>query len=275
MDPTSRIDLLTIFFVRMALVVLSRFYVFFEQLYALKYRKPFFLNAIPFKKKLSPFQLRLLNEEFAFYRNLDKRDQDIFQHRLAHFIAEKQFIGRQGLQPNERMKTLIGATAVMLTFGFRKYSIGLIETIIIYPRQYHSKVNETYHKGEVNPNLKVIVFSWEDFEHGYHVGDDNLNVGIHEFGHAIHLNAFGNKDTSSVIFKQGFQDLITYLKLNASIRQSLIQSKYFRAYAYTNHYEFFAVLLESLIETPRAFKKQFPELYRLMQKTMNFYFAGY
>lgn len=163
----------------------------------------------------------------------------------------------------------------MLTFGFRNYLIEIIETIIIYPKAYYSKINETYHKGETNPKLKTIVFSWEDFKHGYHIGDDNLNLGIHEIGHAIHLNAFNKNDISSFIFNNGFKELTDYLQANEDVRQDLIDSKYFRAYAYTNHFEFFAVLLENFIETPIAFKSQFPELYKYMRQMLNFKVVEY
>ncbi len=46
--------------------------------------------------------------------------------------------------------------------------------------------------------------------------------------------------TLAVMLTFGFRDCLI----------DLIGSKYFRAYAYTNQYEFFAVLLENFIETP-------------------------
>ncbi|WP_299520002.1 zinc-dependent peptidase [Winogradskyella sp.] len=274
-DTALKKVFLIIFFVGMATIVMSRFYVFFEQLYASKYKKPFFLNLLIFKKELPKKQLIILEKEFSFYNKLNKKEKQIFRHRLAVFIKRKEFIGREGLVVADEMKTLISATAVMLTFGFRNYKIDLIDKVIIYPKAYYSKLNNTYHKGETNPQLKAIVFSWDNFEEGYHIGDDNLNLGIHEFGHAIHLNAFSSSDISSLIFKKGFQNLVDYLQNHQGVREDLIASKYFRAYAYTNQYEFFAVLLENFIETPYQFKASFPELYYYMQQMLNFKFAGY
>jgi len=275
MDPTLKLIFLTVFFIGMTLVILSRFYVFFEQRYALHFSKPFFRDFAFRRQGITKHQESILRQEFNFFNKLDQRNQVIFKHRLARFIQRKTFIGRDGIEVTEDMRTLISATAVMLTFGFRNYSLNLFDKIIIYPKSYFSKVNETYHKGETNPMLKTIVFSWEDFEQGYHIGDDNLNLGIHELGHAIHLNALHAGDVSSIIFNHGFNKLIDYLQNNSNVRQELIASKYFRAYAYTNHYEFFAVLLENFIETPLEFKLQFPELYHHMQAMLNFKFAGY
>ncbi|WP_426431362.1 zinc-dependent peptidase [Winogradskyella sp. HB-48] len=274
-NPTFRLVMLIIFFVGLAVVLLSKFYAFFESIYASKYKRPFFLNAIAFKKELRNRQFSILNKEFDFYKRLDENEKVIFRHRLATFINSKEFIGREGLKVDDEMRILISATAVMLTFGFRNYLIELIDKIIIYPKAYYSNLNETYHKGETNPQLKAIVFSWEDFKKGYHIGDDNLNLGIHEFGHAIHLNAFGKNDISSEIFKDGFNKLATYLQEHKMVRNNLTTSKYFRAYAYTNQFEFFAVLLENFIETPDEFRNKFPELYGYMKQMLNFNFAGY
>jgi Mlc titration factor MtfA (ptsG expression regulator) len=275
MNPTLKVVFLIIFFVGMAFVVLSRFYKYFEQVYALKYKRPFFVNFIIVPRKLTKTQLQIIEQEFTFYKKLNQKYKTQFIHRVARFINAKTFIGREDLEPTDEMKVLIASTAIMLTFGFKKYLIDLIDTIIIYPKIYYSNINETYHKGETNPKLKAIVFSWEDFKHGYKIGDDNLNLGIHEFGHAIHLNAFSNNDVSSLIFNQGFQKLTDYLQNNEAVRQDLIVSKYFRAYAYTDHFEFFAVLLENFIETPSEFKSQFPELYNYIKQMLNFNFAGY
>lgn len=274
-NPTFRLILLVIFFVVLAAMLLLRLYRVVESIYVDKYNKPLFLNAIIFKKELTNQQQSVLSNEFDFYNRLNKKEQDIFKHRLATFINKKEFIGREGLVVDEEMKTLISATAVMLTFGFRNYIIELIDKVIIYPTAYYSNLNETYHKGETNPQLKSIVFSWEDFKKGYHIGDDNLNLGIHEFGHAIHLNAFGKTDISSEIFRDGFNKLASYLQDHKMVRDNLITSRYFRAYAYTNQFEFFAVLLENFIETPKEFKGKFPELYDYMKQMLNFNFAGY
>lgn len=275
MNPTLKFILLVIFFVGMTLVVLSRFFFYFEQMYALKYHKPFFLNYGLFSKKVSNEQMRILEREFLFYQRLKEKEKQVFQHRVVSFINHKQFIGREGLVVSEEMKVLISATAIMLTFGFRKYKIDLIDKVIVYPKAYYSKTNEVFHKGETNPQLKAIVFSWEDFKHGYKIGDDNLNLGIHEFGHAIHLNAANNDDISSLIFNEGFDRLTSYLQNHEAVRQKLIASKYFRAYAYTNQFEFFAVILENFMETPLEFKNQFPKLYYYLKQMLNFNFAGY
>ncbi|NRD19387.1 zinc-dependent peptidase [Winogradskyella eckloniae] len=259
----------------LVLFIIYRLFKIIQFLYATKFSKPLFTHLYLKRNELTAAQRSILKKEYAFYNKLKDRHQLHFEHRVAVFINENEFVGKEELIVTDCMKVIIAATATMLTFGFKKHRLNIIDTVIIYPKVYFSSINGVYHKGETNPQMKAIVFSWEDFNHGYKIGDDNLNLGIHEFGHAIHLNAKTSKDISSHIFNTGFNALITYLQSNENVRKNLLASKYFRTYAFTNHFEFFAVLLENFIETPDEFKSQFPELYRYMREMLNFRFAGY
>ena len=193
---------------------------------------------------------------------------------MASFINDKDFIGR-GIQITEEMKILLASTAVMLTFGFRDFYIGLIQKIVVYPDKFYSKTNKNYHKGEFNPKLKTLVISWADFKTGYEKPKDNINLGIHEFVHAIHLNSLNERDISSTIFTDTFEELTELLAKNHLLRDELTQSHYLRNYAFTNQFEFLAVTIETFIESPQDFKLQFPEVYYKIRQMLNFDFAGY
>lgn len=275
MNPKLRLAFLIVFFIGMAIIILSRFYAYFEQEYASKNKKPFFLNFFISQNKLNERQIRILEKQFTFYQRLNDKEKTTFKHRVATFIKEKEFIGRQELVIDDEIKVLISATAIMLTFGFKDYLLNIINAVIVYPESFYSKTSDANHKGEMNPILGLIALSWKDFKHGFDISNDNLNLGVHEFGHAVHLNSFKNDDVSSMIFSDGFNHLKGYLKSNEPVRQELIASHYFRAYAYTNEFEFAAVLIECFIETPETFKKQFPKLYVLTKEMLNFNFAGY
>src|SRR5690606_23975114 len=127
--------------------------------------------------------------DFAFYNKLSKRHKKQFIHRMARFLSEKEIIGRDNIIITEKMKVLVAAIACMLSFGRRNYTYNLVNFILIYPDEFYSTINDAYHKGEFNPREKVIVFSWKDFENGYKIENDNLNIGIHEFTHAMQLEA--------------------------------------------------------------------------------------
>ena len=246
-----------------------------EMAYVIRRKKPYYIFIPFFLKKLDSKQKQILLKEFTFYKNLKPKHRVYFEHRVVSFIKDKKFVGRDGLLVTEEMRILISATAVMLTFGFRDYYIGLIDNIFIYPNEFYSTFNQNYHKGEFNPKLQTLVLSWSDFEKGFDSSNDNINLGIHEFAHAIHLNSFKERDVSSTLFVDSFKELMALLAANEPLRNSLIESRYFREYAYTNQYEFVAVIIETFMESPSEFRSQFPEVYNKTKQMLNFNFAGY
>ncbi|MDO6758578.1 zinc-dependent peptidase [Tamlana sp. 2_MG-2023] len=246
-----------------------------EMGYVLRYMKPWYTHFYVFRKTLNKNQKQVLKTSFPFYNKLDKKRQGYFEHRVACFIDDKNFIGRNGFVITDQVEVLISATAVMLTFGFRDFYIGIISKIIIYPEAYYSNINKAFHKGEFNPRLNTLVLCWKDFKKGIDIEDDNLNLGIHEFAHAIHINSIKERDISSTIFSDSFKELTELLQNEPVLRANLIESHYFRKYAFTNQFEFLAVILETFIETPSEFKSKFPEVYSKTKQMLNFNFAGY
>lgn len=255
------------------LVFLAYLFRLFENLYGSTFNKPLFRHYLVYKK-LSSSQLKALKKDFAFYGMLTKKQQNQFQHRISSFINEKEFIGRDGLQVTERMKVLISAIACMLSFGRKNYNYRLINYILVYPKEFYSKINDAYHKGEFNPKGKALVLSWKDFEHGYQITNDNRNLGIHEFMHAMQLEAKHGNDGDSNRFEKLFQKILKQLTKPA-LKDKLISTRYFRDYAFTNQYEFMAVIAEYFIESPKEFRSLFPELYGYTKTLLNFNFVNY
>lgn len=275
-EPPLAIAIFTVFLaIVIAIGILYFLFLFFEHTYGTFYFKPFIVHFHPLKRHLEPDQKKILEKEFSFYKSLSAKHKKVFEHRVFCFIKGKKFVARDEIVISNAVKVLISATAVMLTFGFRKYLINNIDTIIVYPDEYYSNLNDAYHKGEFNPRAEALVLSWKDFLEGYSDEDDNINLGIHEMMHAIHLNSIRQNDISAFIFKKKYEELTNYLSLNEFIRANLIDSEYFRAYAFTNQYEFLAVLVENFIETPNDFKRKFPTIYNKLKGMLNFCFPGY
>jgi len=240
-----------------------------EPIYAFFFRKPIYVHFYPFPRKLSLNQLQILSKEFEFYQKLSPKHKKYFEHRVATFIINYQFIGKEDLVVNDRMRVLISATAVMLTFGMRNYLFSVIDKIIIYPDIYYSSFSDDYHKGEFNPMMQAIVFSWNHFLEGYEISNDNLNLGLHEFGHVLHYQGLKNTDTSATIFSVTYDEIMEQVKYPPNLKK-LRDSNYFRIYAYTNEFEFIAVLLEHFFETPTQFQSEFPQLFEKVKVMINF-----
>lgn len=126
--------ILAIIFAVLFYIVLRYIFKLLELLYVIKHKKPLYTHSYLLKRKLKASQKAILKKDFSFYNKLSKPYKSYFEHRLASFVEDKDFIGRQGVKVSEEMKVLISATAVMLTFGFRDFYIGLISKIVIYPK---------------------------------------------------------------------------------------------------------------------------------------------
>ncbi|MCR9182776.1 MAG: zinc-dependent peptidase [Flavobacteriaceae bacterium] len=245
----------------------------FEHHYNLYFDKPLYRNFVVYRN-LKQEQKNVLRNQFSFYNKLSSKHKRQFEHRVATFANKKQFIGRDGFNVNDTQKILISAVGCMLSFGRKNYNYRLIEAVLVYPKEFYSKANDAYHKGEFNPKHRVLALSWEDFERGYEITNDNLNLGIHEFMHAMQLEAMTGKDPDSARFMKHFKNILKRLT-NQELKDKLDNTRFFRAYAFTNQYEFMAVLAEYFFESPSELKQHFPELYNYKKKMLNFNFGGY
>lgn len=242
-----------------------------EPTFMLLFNRPVYVHFYPFKKQLGPMHQRLLESNSRFYRRLSPVRQGYFRHRVASFIRNYTFAGRDGLQVTDEMKVKIAATAVMLTFGMRKYLPTIVSVIVVYPDVFASANGESHHKGEFNPLAGAVVFSWKHFMEGWEYDNDNLNLGLHEFAHVLHFDSVRKRrpGSSAVIYSDMFNKIMQYLA-KPEHRKRLAGAGYFREYAYTNQYEFIAVLLEHFFETPTEFRQKFPELYTMVKKMINY-----
>jgi Mlc titration factor MtfA (ptsG expression regulator) len=230
--------------------------------------RPLYVHLYLMPKKISENEQFILRQKFDFYNKLTSKQKKYFHHRIAIFQSKYQFIGRGDFQMNKEVQLLISATYVMLTFGMRKYIVTIFDKIIVYPEEYLSTHTDQYHKGEFNPRMKAVAFSWKHFEEGYQVNNDNLNLGIHEFSHVIHHHSLRSNDGSAQSFKKHYENIIKEVN-HPPNRDRLINSNYFRIYAYTNHFEFISVIIEHYFETPEIFEKEFPELFTNVSKMLN------
>lgn len=241
-------------------------------------KKPLFTHFYLWLKSLNEKEQAVLKKQFPFYNKLNGKHQKYFQHRVCRFIENVDFMGGEGLEINEEKRILIAATATMLTFGYRNYNIHQLDKVILYSDEYYSNLNETFHKGEFNPSYRAIVFSWKDFKHGYEIEEDNLNLGIHEFVHAMHISYLKSRnrnDVSAHLFINGLEKIKALLETDEYYKNKMKTAGYFRDYAFTNQFELIAVLIENFMETPSIFKVEFPEIYIEIRQMLNFDFAGY
>lgn len=276
MEKPPEIPEFLTYFLAFALILIIGFFSLktLEFLYVMVFKKPLYVHFYFKTHRLSKKETTFLVENFPFYNKLSKKQQRFFQHRLVEFIEDKDFEGRDEMKITREVKLLISATAVMLTFGMRNFYLGILQKVIVYPGAFYSNTSGREHKGEFNPLMKVLVLSWEDFQQGFADEKDNLNLGIHEFTHVLQMNSKKFRSVGASIFLDANRKLEDLLK-EKEMRQKLLDSYYFRNYAYTNQFEFLAVLVEYFIESPHEFRDKFPKFYFKIREMLNFNFAGY
>lgn len=181
-------------------------------------------------------------------------------------MTSKKFIPRNIGNVSWEMKVLISASAVQLTFGFPKVKLSHFQNILIYPDSYYSVINQTYHRGEVNPRLKAIVLSWKSFVEGY-LSPDGRNLGLHEMAHALRIeNAIRNEEYQFLDPK-----LLADWELRATHTMEEITNgseTFFRSYGATDREEFFAVAVENFFERPVAFFEKHPLTYKTLARLL-------
>ena len=249
-------------------LVINFLFALFDELHIAIFHRPIYVHFYPKFSKISSEQEKILLERFEFYTKLSDKRKKYFNHRMSLFLKKYDFIPRENVVITEEIQVTIAATYVMLTFGMRHYLLKAFDKIIIYPEEYYSTFSEQYHKGEFNPRMKAVVFSWKHFCEGYEVNNDNLNLGIHEFTHVVHHHSLANQDGSSLNFMRQYNRILKIINHPVS-RQKLIDSEYFRCYAFTNNFEFVSVAIEHYFETPNQFKQEFPVLFKHVSRMLN------
>jgi hypothetical protein len=213
-------------------------------------------------KRLPRLQKDILYK-YPFFKTLDLKDQRQFEHRVKSFISDKDFKHRHKNKVTDEQKVLIAAVACRLSFGRRSYLFPLLSTILIFDEAFESPTNNNKHKGEYNPRAKVLALSWQDFIQGMDDVSDNIHLGLHEFTHVMHFESEKYTDVDAIRYLKYHKKILREL-MKPETREQVDSTGFFRDYAFTNQYEFMAVLTEYYFESNALFKKEFPAMYSHM-----------
>lgn len=230
-----------------------------------------FLN--PFNKipPLTETEKNLIREYLPFYTTLNDRFRKKFEKRVIRFRHRKKILFHEDVKEVARIKLMLSATSAMLTLGMADFLILSIHKIIVYPSQYYSPITKQQHYGEYNPGFKTVIFSEEQLLSGFRIPNDNINLAVHEFAHALSFNVSNKLNIRSFLFLFGMRKMSAMLG-DITFVEKWKRNGYFRDYGRTNVHEFFAVAVESYVETPNEFKAHFPKLFQIVQFMLNLRF---
>jgi Mlc titration factor MtfA (ptsG expression regulator) len=204
---------------------------------------------------------RKINQRNSFYTSLNQKQRREFIWRIFYFLNTTEFVIKFPGDA-EKIKMTISYVAAQISYALPIESFDLYHKVIVYEDDYYSQINQTYHKGEVNPGVGIMVFSWNAIQFGLSENNNGVNLLLHEFAHALRLE---HKLMSYNIFDEEHFDQLDRM-LRTEFENLLDNdSTLFRNYAKTNIEEFFAVASETFFERPVTLKAQMPAFYQAFQ----------
>jgi Mlc titration factor MtfA (ptsG expression regulator) len=185
------------------------------------------------------------------------------------FLAEKQFVGADGLDVTDRMRVSIAAQACLpvLELGLDWYAG--FSGVVVYPGDFRvrrSEVDEAgvVHEwddelaGEAMPGGPVVL-SWDATAH-----DPQINVVIHEFAHKLDmlngaadgvppLHVGMDRGRWVAVFDEAYQGFCDALERG--------KDTWLDPYAAEHESEFFAVFSEAFFREPAEARRRYPGAY--------------
>lgn len=197
------------------------------------------------------------NRYFAYYRSLQAYYKKRFVNRCLIFLNQKYIDGINDFEPDNRIKALIAASAVQLTLGLECWEMDYFDLIIVHPQDYKGNTGLKF-SGETNL-AGYVKLSWKTFLRGYTFNSDNINLGLHEFSHALHFS--GLKGGEQDYFLDNYFNNWLSSAYEAFNDLKLGRLSIFRPYGGTNINEFISVCFEHFFESPQQIKETYPLLY--------------
>lgn len=231
----------------------------------------------PFKKEWR----KIIQRRLPYFRQMPADLQLQLKDHIQVFLAEKEFIGCNGVTITDEIKITIAAQACLLLLNRKTDYYPKLTTILVYPtafvKQQQQQNSDGLHfsqqvalAGE-SWDIGKIVLSWEDTVHGALDISDGHNVVIHEFAHQLDQEN-GKANGAPILGKnQNYQDWSSTFEREFSKLQQQASNNtpsLFDHYGATNPAEFFAVTTEVFFERSKQFNKEFPALY---QQLSNYY----
>ena len=210
------------------------------------------------------------------------------------FLAEKAFIGCDGLAIDDEIRVTIAAQACLLILNRSDFYYPELRQILVYPGSFVVKREHTDGAGIKHSGRQVlageswsngqVVLSWHDTLQGAAVPDDGNNVVIHEFAHQLdqekgaangapmlarraHYRRWSqvlNEEYRALQARRAFRGeriLNPQVEQTAESAQAA-QDPLFSDYGATDPAEFFAVISEVFFERPARMAREHSALYQ-------------
>lgn len=222
---------------------------------------------------------RILKQRMPYFRALPTDLQLQLKKHIQVFIAEKDFIGCDGLTVTDEMRVTIAAQACLLLLNRSDYYYPKLQQILLYPTAFIVYGQSPDAAGVMHEQRRVlsgeswgqgkVILSWADTLDGAANPGDGRNVVIHEFAHQ--LDQEKGLATGAPLLERScdYQQWSGVMAAEFSALQQQAatgEHSLFDYYGATNPAEFFAVISEVFFEQPQQLARLHPALYQQLSQ---------
>ncbi len=217
---------------------------------------------------------RILKHRVPYFHGLPADLQLKLKGHIHVFVAEKTFIGCDGLEITDEMRVTIAAQACLLILNRTRGYYPKLREILVYPasfvveREHTDGIGVAHHARQLLSGESwergQVVLSWHDTLWGAATPDDGQNVVIHEFAHQLDQETGAANGAPALGRRSHYRRWSRVLgtefrHLRAALSQQ--QATLIGRYGATDPAEFFAVISEVFFEQPQRMADEHPALY--------------
>lgn len=239
--------------------------------------KPYLLERKRRRLRARPFPAAwrsILQQRVPYVRALPPDLQLQLKQHIQVFVAEKAFIGCDGLTITDEIRVTIAAQACLLILNRPSGYYPRLHQILVYPgsfvvrREHTDGIGVAHHARQVLAGESwedgQVILSWHDTLDGAAIPDDGQNVVIHEFAHQLDQETGWANGAPRLARRAHYVRWSRVLgaefrQLQANAAQN--QASLFSDYGATDPAEFFAVISEVFFEQPQRMAAEHPALY--------------
>lgn len=201
------------------------------------------------------------------------------EKHIQVFLAEKAFIGCDGLEITDEVRVTIAAQACLLILNRATGCFPNLRQVLVYPGAFIVDRVRAEPSGVLQEQRQVlsgeswsrgqVVLSWEDTLEGAAIPDDGRNVVIHEFAHQLDQEKGHANGAPLFSHRARYEQWSQVLGVEfARLREQAWtqQPSLFSYYGASDPAEFFAVVSEVFFEQPRPMAMLHPQLYGELQQ---------
>ena len=233
----------------------------------------------------------VLKRRVPYVRTMPADLQLQLKAHIQVFLAEKAFIGCDGLEITDEIRVTIAAQACLLILNRPSFYYPELRQILVYPSSFVVNREHTDGAGIKHAGRQVlageswsngqVVLSWHDTLEGAAVPDDGNNVVIHEFAHQLDQEKGAANGAPLLARRAHYRRWSEVLNAeyralqarrafrgerinNPHVDETALaaQDPLFSDYGATDPAEFFAVISEVFFERPARMASEHSALYQ-------------